>query len=50
MKMFNRNAYERLVAQRLVTIAEVVNSLYAINPNTKTKDLSEEYIEEIQRD
>ena len=48
MKMFNRNVYERLVAQRLVTIAEVVNSLYAINPNTKTKDLSEEYIEEIQ--
>lgn len=48
MKILNRNAFERLAAQRLVTIAEVVNSLYSINPNIKTKDLDEEYAEAVQ--
>ncbi|KGT88314.1 hypothetical protein NG99_21380 [Erwinia typographi] len=48
MKILNINAFERLAAQRLVTIAEVVNAIYAINPNTKVKDLNEDDVEEIQ--
>lgn len=48
MKLLNIDVFERLASQRLVTIAEVANSLYGINPNTKTKDLSEDIIEDMQ--
>lgn len=48
MKMLSRSAFERLTTQRLVTVSEVVNSLYALNPNIKTKDIGQDYSEEIQ--
>ncbi|HEY0209513.1 hypothetical protein [Acerihabitans sp.] len=48
MIILNSNVFERLASQRLVTISEVVNSLFGLNPNTKTKDLKEEMVEEVQ--
>lgn len=48
MKLLTQNIFERFIAQRLVSINEVVNSLYGLNPNTKTKDLPSEISEEAQ--
>ncbi len=48
MKLLGKNMFERLTSQRLVTITEVVNALYGINPNTKTKQLPPEISEEAQ--
>ncbi|EAP3677015.1 hypothetical protein EAP82_23565 [Salmonella enterica] len=48
MKILNINAFERLASQRLVTISEVVNALYGLNPNVKTKDLDPVITEEVQ--
>ncbi|EBP0012578.1 hypothetical protein HX37_17540 [Salmonella enterica] len=48
MKILNINAFERLASQRLVTISEVVNALYGLNPNVKTKDLDPDITEEVQ--
>ncbi|MFM7947855.1 MAG: hypothetical protein ACTH5S_08975 [Hafnia alvei] len=46
MRLLTGNTFERLANQRLVTISEVVNSLYGLNPNTRTKDLPEDIAEE----
>ncbi|MEA5105184.1 hypothetical protein [Pantoea sp. S18] len=48
MKILHINPFERLASQRLVTITEVVNALYGLNPNSKIKDISNEAAEEIQ--
>lgn len=48
MKLLNIDVFERISSQRIVTIAEVVNSLYGVNPNTKMKDLPDDIAEETQ--
>ncbi|EMC5231566.1 MULTISPECIES: hypothetical protein [Yersinia] len=48
MRLLTENMFQRLTTQRLVSISEVVNSLYGINPNTKTKDLPDDISEEAQ--
>ncbi|EPA9245327.1 hypothetical protein [Yersinia enterocolitica] len=48
VKLLSSGVFERLISQRLVTINEVVNSLYGLNPNTKTIDLPNEISEEAQ--
>jgi len=46
MKLLNINVFERIASQRIVTIAEVINTLYGINPNTKLKELPDDIAEE----
>jgi hypothetical protein len=46
MKLLNIDVFERIASQRIVTIAEVINTLYGINPNTKLKELPDDIAEE----
>jgi len=46
MKLLNIDVFERIASQRIVTIAEVINTLYGINPNTKLRELPEDIAEE----
>lgn len=46
MRLLTDNMFQRLARQRLVTVAEVVNALYGLNPNTRTKDIPADIAEE----
>ncbi|MCI1029785.1 hypothetical protein [Pantoea dispersa] len=46
MQLLNIGVFERITSQRMVTIAEVINTLYGINPNKKLKELPDDVAEE----
>ncbi|MEX3064014.1 hypothetical protein AB4K26_21385 [Klebsiella variicola] len=48
VRLLGTSVFERLASQRLVTISEVVYSLYGLNPNSKSSDLPKEVADEAQ--